>query len=132
MIPPKAVKLTQVDAEDYEGMPPKALLVVGDVPGGGGEAVTWATISGKPAVIAAGADAAAARTAIGAGTSSLALGTTASTAKAGNYTPTSTEVGNALKAKSQIAALVADLVPAEATSEECATKINEIIAALKA
>lgn len=38
------------------------------------------------------ADAAAARTAIGAGTSSLTLGTTASTAKAGNYVPAWTEV----------------------------------------
>ena len=38
------------------------------------------------------ADAAAARTAIGAGTSSLALGTTASTAKAGDYQPTWTQV----------------------------------------
>ncbi|WP_331709841.1 head fiber protein [Paenibacillus riograndensis] len=36
--------------------------------GGGSGSVTWASITGKPAVIAAGADAAAARTAIGAGT----------------------------------------------------------------
>lgn len=36
-------------------------------------AATWANISGKPAVVAAGADAAAARTAIGAGTSNLTL-----------------------------------------------------------
>lgn len=50
-------------------------------------AATWATLSGKPAVIAAGADAATARTAIGAGTSNLAIGTTASTAKAGNWVP---------------------------------------------
>ena len=48
---------------------------------------TWSTIAGKPAVVAAGADAAAARAAIGAGTSNLTLGTTASTAKAGNYSP---------------------------------------------
>ena len=48
---------------------------------------TWSTIAGKPAVVAAGADAAAARAAIGAGTSDLTLGTTASTAKAGNYSP---------------------------------------------
>ena len=48
---------------------------------------TWTTLSGKPAVIAAGADAAAARTAIGAGTSNLAIGTTAGTAKAGDYAP---------------------------------------------
>ena len=47
-------------------------------------AVTWGTISGKPAVIAEGANAAAARSAIGAGTSNLALGATAGTALAGN------------------------------------------------
>lgn len=50
-------------------------------------APTWGTIAGKPAVVAEGATAAAARTAIGAGTSNLALGTTAGTALAGNYTP---------------------------------------------
>lgn len=48
-------------------------------------AATWANLSGKPAVIAAGADQAAARTAIGAGTSNLAIGTSASTAAAGNH-----------------------------------------------
>ncbi|MGV1079769.1 MAG: hypothetical protein ACOYD1_07935 [Candidatus Nanopelagicales bacterium] len=48
---------------------------------------TWSTLTGKPAVIGAGADAAAARAAIGAGTSSLAIGTTAGTAKAGDYSP---------------------------------------------
>lgn len=53
---------------------------------------TWANLSGKPAVIAEGATQAAARTAIGAGTSNLALGTTASTAKAGNYHPTWAQV----------------------------------------
>lgn len=46
--------------------------------------VAWTGITGKPAVIAEGADAAAARAAIGAGTSSLVLGTTAGTALAGN------------------------------------------------
>ena len=51
-------------------------------------AATWANLPGKPAVIAAGADQAAARSAIGAGTgnSNLAIGTTASTASAGNHT----------------------------------------------
>lgn len=52
----------------------------------GGGATAWADITGKPAVIAAGADQASARTAIGAGTSNLALGTTAATALAGNGT----------------------------------------------
>ena len=56
-------------------------------------APTWTTLSGKPAVIAAGADQATARAVIGAGTSSLALGTTSSTAKAGDYTPTKADVG---------------------------------------
>lgn len=58
-----------------------------DNTGGGGGTVAWADVTDKPAVIAAGADAAAARTAIGAGTSSLALGTTGTTAKAGDYAP---------------------------------------------
>lgn len=48
--------------------------------------VDWSSVTGKPAVIAAGADAAAARSAIGAGTSNLTLGTTAGTALAGNTT----------------------------------------------
>ncbi|MDB5177238.1 MAG: fibronectin, type [Candidatus Saccharibacteria bacterium] len=44
----------------------------------------WSTIANKPAVIAAGIDQAAARTAIGAGTSNLTLGASGSTAAAGN------------------------------------------------
>ncbi len=53
----------------------------------------WTTIVNKPAVIAAGADQAAARTAIGAGTSDLAIGVTSTTAKAGDYAPTKADVG---------------------------------------
>lgn len=53
----------------------------------------WSTITNKPAVIAAGTDQTAARTAIGAGTSNLTIGTTNTTAKAGDYTPTKTDVG---------------------------------------
>lgn len=74
----------------------------------GGQSVAWADITGKPTTfqpsahthtasqisdasavgksVMTAADAAAARTAIGAGTSNLALGTTASTAAAGNHT----------------------------------------------
>lgn len=47
---------------------------------------SWDDVTAKPAVIAAGATAEIARTAIGAGTSSLALGTTGATAMAGNKT----------------------------------------------
>lgn len=57
---------------------------------GGG--VAWGDITGKPAVIAAGADQAAARSAIGAGTSNLAIGTTASTAAAGNHSHTGAQI----------------------------------------
>jgi hypothetical protein len=47
--------------------------------------ITDASATGRSVLTAA--DAAAARTAIGAGTSNLALGTTSTTAKAGNYAP---------------------------------------------
>lgn len=47
---------------------------------------TWSEVDGKPAVIAAGADEATARSAIGAGTSDLEIGTTATHAMAGNKT----------------------------------------------
>lgn len=47
---------------------------------------TWDSVTGKPAVIAAGADAAAARAAIGAGTSNLSIGTSGTNAAAGNHT----------------------------------------------
>lgn len=59
---------------------------------GSAASVPWTGVTGKPAFIAAGADAAAARLAIGAGTSSLALGVTSATAKAGNYAPAWTDV----------------------------------------
>lgn len=60
----------------------------------GGGAADWDSLTGKPAVIGAGADAAAARTAIGAGTSNLAVGTTAGTAKAGNWSPAAADVSD--------------------------------------
>ena len=54
--------------------------------------ITDATSIGRSVLTAA--DAAAVRTAIGAGTSSLALGTTSSTAKAGDYQPSSTNISD--------------------------------------
>lgn len=60
------------------------IQMMGTVTASSGGSVAWDNITGKPAVIAAGANAAAARAAIGAGTSSLVIGTTASTAMAGN------------------------------------------------
>lgn len=111
---------------------------------GGGEssAVTVASITDAGATgrtVLLSTDAAAARTAIGAGTSNLTVGTTAATAKAGNYTPTSAEVSTALKAKAQITALAAvaaadatDLSTAQTLANANKAAINAIIAALKA
>lgn len=59
-----------------------------------GGTADWNTITNKPAVIAAGADQAAARSAIGAGTSSLTIGTSSSTAKAGDYQPTAANISD--------------------------------------
>lgn len=53
-----------------------------EISGGEGGSVTWANIPDKPAVVAEGATQAAARDAIGAGTSSLAVSTTAPAAPA--------------------------------------------------
>jgi hypothetical protein len=57
------------------------------------DSITDATTTGKALVRAA--DEAAARSAIGAGTSSLTVGTTATTAKAGNYQPTVADISDA-------------------------------------
>lgn len=110
--------------------------------GGSGGTVTSADITDATTVgkaVLTATDAAAGRTAIGAGTSNLAIGATASTAKAGNYVPTTTEVANALKTKTQIAALAAITTPDgsdAATTQTLANAnkaaINLIIAALKA
>lgn len=54
--------------------------------------ISDSTTTGRAVLTAASA--AAARTALGAGTSSLALGTTASTAKAGDYRPTAVDVSD--------------------------------------
>lgn len=86
--------------------------------------------AGKEVMKATSAE--AARTAIGAGTSNLTIGTTASTAKAGNYVPSTNEVAASLKAKAEITALTEIADTAEATAEDVATAVNAIIAALKA
>ncbi|MER8086612.1 hypothetical protein ABTZ57_16115 [Streptomyces sp. NPDC094048] len=88
--------------------------VLADLAGGEAQPIAWDSITGKPTSYPPAAhthsaaqvsdasavgrsvltapDAAAARTAIGAGTSSLAVGTTAVTAAAGNHTHTATTV----------------------------------------
>lgn len=58
------------------------LQAFGEEPGGGAVTVAWGDVTGKPAFIAAGASASAARSAIGA----VAIGTTAGTAMDGSKT----------------------------------------------
>ena len=78
----------------------------------GGSSVAWDDVTGKPAVIGAGATEAAARAAIGAGTSSLALGTGGTQAAAGNHTHAGLMTGSAAaiadSAAEDVAALLAD------------------------
>ncbi|MEU7376552.1 hypothetical protein [Streptomyces albidoflavus] len=97
-------------------------VVENDLDGGGDASpVAWADITGKPTVIAAGADAAAARTAIGAGTSSLTIGTAAATAAAGNHSHTATAItatavggGTATNVQAILAELAARIATLEA------------------
>lgn len=72
----------------------------------------WADISGKPAVIASGATQQEARDSIGAGTSNLSIGTTASTAKAGDWQP-----ATATKAKVLEGTSTTDFVSADSYSK---------------
>lgn len=88
-------KTTTVDSAECESAKELASLLSSFSRGGGdGQGVTWENITDKPAVIAAGNDAAGARSAIGAGTSNLAIGTTSTTAKRGDYEPSWSNVSD--------------------------------------
>ncbi|MEK3987999.1 hypothetical protein MHB77_32245 [Paenibacillus sp. FSL K6-3166] len=92
--------------------------------GGGASTVTAANITDATVVgrnVIKAVDATAARTAIGAGTSSLALGATAATAAAGNHAHTATQVtataigpGTATNVQGILAELAARVVALEA------------------
>ena len=90
--------------------------------GGGGpvtaDDITDATTVGKALIRAS--DAAAGRTAIGAGTSNLAIGTTGSTAKAGNYAPAAADISDATTAGRAL--LTAANVGAQRTALDVYTK----------
>lgn len=105
---------------------------------GAAVAVGWTEVTGKPSVfpttaanvtdatttgrsVLTATDATAARTAIGAGTSSLALGTTASTAAPGNHTHSGLLTGSATAVNNSTATDVAGLV----------TDFNNLLAALR-
>lgn len=112
--------------------------------GGVDPTVAWDDVADKPAVIAAGDTQAAARSAIGAGTSNLAIGTTASTAKAGNYVPSWDDVTGkpatfppvigttATTAKAGNAVQTAAQTTATAIAPGTATNVQGILAELAA
>lgn len=93
----------------------------------------WANVSGKPSTFPP-ALGTTASTALAGNTALLQIGTTATTAMAGNTTIpaayTDAKAQAAIKGKSQIAALAA--VDAGADAAALATAVNAIIAALKA
>lgn len=87
--------LTSLSTTDKSSLVSSINEVYATVSSGGSilaDAITDATTVGKSVLRAS--DATAARAAIGAGTSNLVVGTTASTAKAGNYVPTWGEVSS--------------------------------------
>ncbi|AGS81743.1 hypothetical protein PAK_P30165 [Pseudomonas phage PAK_P3] len=92
-----------------------------------------AGVTGKAVMKAA--DAAAARTAIGAGTSNLTIGTSSSTAKAGNWKPAWADVSGAdaavLAAIKDKVSLITS-IPADSDLTAVTSKLNALINALKA
>lgn len=96
------------------------------------DSISDATTIGKALIRAV--DAAAARTAIGAGTSNLALGTTSSTAKAGDYQPAAANITDATTAGRAL--LTATDATAQRTAlgvystSEVASEISNAVAAL--
>lgn len=108
------------------------IQMMGTVTPSSGGSVAWGNITGKPAVIAAGADAATARTAIGAGTSSLVIGTTASTAMAGDKFRQGSAVSNV--GSQTVSGEDATTVATSATEavNTVATKLNNLLTQLRA
>ena len=94
--------------------------------------VGWGDVTDKPAVIAAGANQAAARTAIGAGTSSLVIGTTSSTAMAGDKFVQGAAVTNV--GTQTVAGADAEAVATSATTavNNVASQLNALLAQLRA
>jgi len=51
MVAPKPIKLTQVDADDYQGADPKPYVVIGPIPGGGGGGGAVDSVNGKTGAV---------------------------------------------------------------------------------
>ena len=92
--------------------------------------ITDATTVGKSLIKAA--DTTAARTAIGAGTSSLVIGTTASTAMAGNKFTQGASVANVGSQTVSGADAAAVATSATTAVNAVATKVNDLLAQLRA
>lgn len=108
------------------------IQMMGTVTPSSGGSVAWGNITGKPAVIAAGANAAAARTAIGAGTSSLVIGTTASTAMAGDKFTQGSAVPN-VESQTVSGDEAASVATSATTAVNVvATKLNDLLTQLRA
>lgn len=133
-IDPRPVPYVVAESGDAGDAPDVALpIALYGAGGGGGGSVAWSDVTGKPAVIGAGATQAAARTAIGAGTSDLAIGTTATTAKAGNYTPAWADVtGKPTSFAPSAHAATLVNVAADATNGVSAGNAQAVISALAA
>lgn len=108
------------------------IQMMGTVTASSGGSVAWGDITGKPAVIAAGANAAAARTAIGAGTSSLVIGTTASTAMAGDKFAQGSAVSNVGSQTVSGEGVASVATSATTAVNTVATKLNDLLTQLRA
>ncbi|GFG83399.1 hypothetical protein [Mycolicibacter algericus] len=110
----------------------EVMLAVGSGGSIDADSISDATTVGKALIRAV--DAAAARTAIGAGTSNLALGTTSSTAKAGDYQPSAANISDSTSAGRAL--LTAASVAAQRTAldvfsqAEVASEISDAVDAL--
>lgn len=108
------------------------IQMMGTVTPSSGGSVAWGNITGKPAVIAAGANATEARTAIGAGTSSLVIGTTASTAMAGDKFKQGSAVPN-VGSQTVSGEDVSSVATSAATAVNVvAKKLNDLLTQLRA
>jgi len=89
---------------------------------------SWTEITGKPAVIAAGATAAAAWSVIQSG----AIGTTATTAMAGNKVPTTTQRGGVLQTAAIVDLASQTVTGADATAVAASaqTAVNAVVTKL--
>lgn len=90
-----------IDQLNWHNLISKLKLILRELSKSAGSEVTVETISDASVIgksVLKGENAQAVRTLIGAGTSNLTIGSTATTAKLGNYTPSATEIVTAINA----------------------------------